>query len=59
MTYGVTFELQSEYMETPRRTQLQVKQFQTCTISKKQEKRRLSNTFEICTKLFLVGMKAQ
>jgi len=45
MTYGVTFELQSEYMEIHQLTLLQVKQFQTCTVSKKQEKRRINNIF--------------
>lgn len=46
-------------MENPRLTQLQVKQFQTCIISKKQEKRRINTIFEMYTKLFLVGIKAQ
>lgn len=59
MTYGVTFALQTEYMETLRLTQLQVTQFQTCTISRKQEKRRINKILEMCTKLFLVGIKAE
>jgi len=48
MTYGVTFELRSEYTENPRLTQLEVKQFQTCIISKSKRKEE-SIPFLKCT----------